>query len=572
VGLTIASGQPATAADVLAAVANAGTPIITNISALRALTASTTATSVFVSGYYTVADGGGGLFVRNTTDTSSTDNGGTRIIDAAGRRWFRVVLDTVSVLMFGAKGDGVADDAPAFRAAITANVAPVIVPGYGRIYLFNSTIASPYPYFLPAGVLISNINGFRLIGQGAPIIAMGNSAAGAEHFIINRCNDFYVSGLVHQGNRSNLASSVENPGYAVHSCQNFVFERLHFTGNWGGEGSMFCGDWLINGTWREINGDAVGIGFDMAFLQDCLFSDCHAKGADTNGASGTGSVGDRFWSCVYDLPGANDDGTGAAIGNTKRVTLENCSAKNFNIGAYITTGTNITLQGCRFFSNPGFGSSGGFGVVVSYAASGSFPSTGFPVQRVAILNCDLNGNGTVVAGAGILIDGSSITNSDVISDIRIQNSLIYTNNVYGVNVLGPTHISDVIIEDCLVTNNTSALSDSLLNSMVTAANPFGATLRNNPTINPLGAGITPSLPSGIGFQNSVVNVSPVPVTIIVPTQTSAYGVHVQAPNAGTLSALGTVPANSSPFTLRMMPGFAIWFDTAVPSGWTWFGD
>jgi hypothetical protein len=184
----------------------------------------------------------------------------------------------------------------------------------------------------------------------------------------------------------------------------------------------------------------------------------------------------------------------------------------------------------------------------------------------------LNGNGTVVAGAGILIDGSSITNSDVISDIRIQNSLIYTNNVYGVNVLGPTHISDVIIEDCLVTNNTSALSDSLLNSMVTAANPFGATLRNNPTINPLGAGITPSLPSGIGFQNSVVNVSPVPVTIIVPTQTSAYGVHVQAPNAGTLSALGTVPANSSPFTLRMMPGFAIWFDTAVPSGWTWFGD
>jgi hypothetical protein len=271
VGLTIASGQPATAADVLAAVANAGTPIITNISALRALTASTTATSVFVSGYYTVADGGGGLFVRNTTDTSSTDNGGTRIIDAAGRRWFRVVLDTVSVLMFGAKGDGVADDAPAFRAAITANVAPVIVPGYGRIYLFNSTIASPYPYFLPAGVLISNINGFRLIGQGAPIIAMGNSAAGAEHFIINRCNDFYVSGLVHQGNRSNLASSVENPGYAVHSCQNFVFERLHFTGNWGGEGSMFCGDWLINGTWREINGDAVGIGFDMAFLQDCLF-------------------------------------------------------------------------------------------------------------------------------------------------------------------------------------------------------------------------------------------------------------------------------------------------------------
>jgi hypothetical protein len=570
--LTIASGQQATAADVLAALANAGTPIITNIAALRTLTSSTTATSVFVSGYYAIADGGGGLFVRSSTDTTSTDNGGTRIVDAAGRRWFRVVLESVSVLMFGAKGDGVTDDAPAFRAAIAANVAPVIVPGYGRVYLFNSTVASPYPYFLPAGVLISNISGFRLIGQGAPIIAMGNSVSGAEHFIIDKCNDFYVSGLVHRGNRANLASSVENPGYAVHSSQNFVFERLHFTGNWGGEASMFCGDWLINGTWREINGDAVGIGFDMAFLQDCLFSNCHAVGADTNGASGTGSVGDRFWSCVYDLPGANDDGTGGAIINTKRVTVENCSCKNFNIGAYITTGTNIKLQDCRFANNPGAGSSGGYGVVITYLATGSFPSTGFPAQRVSIIDCDLNGNGTAIAGAGVLIDGSTITNSDIISDIQIEGSLLYNNNTYGINLQGPTHVTDVIIENCLITNNTTALSTSILNGMISSAKPFGATLRNNPTINPLGTSITPSLPAGTGSSNSVTNVSPVAATIIVPTQTSAYSVNVQAPNAGTLSALGTVPANAGPFTLRMMPGFAIWFGTAVPSGWTWFGD
>ena len=99
-----------------------GVNVVTNIASLRAATIATLPSQgAFVEGYFVGADGGEGMFWDDPTDTTSTDNGGTIIVDASGRRWYREsVRESLSVLWFGATGLGVNDDTFAIQAALNA--------------------------------------------------------------------------------------------------------------------------------------------------------------------------------------------------------------------------------------------------------------------------------------------------------------------------------------------------------------------------------------------------------------------------------------------------------------------
>jgi len=63
-----------------------------------------------------------GVFFCDTNDATTFDNGGTLIVDALGRRWKRLFSGAMNVLWFGAKGNGVNDDAAAINATITASL------------------------------------------------------------------------------------------------------------------------------------------------------------------------------------------------------------------------------------------------------------------------------------------------------------------------------------------------------------------------------------------------------------------------------------------------------------------
>ena len=91
---------------------------IRSVSALRAATSLATDQPLYLQGYYTPGDGGEGMFLCNSSDTTSDDKG-TIIPDGDGNRWYRQTDGRpYSVKWFGATGDGATNDRAAIQDAI----------------------------------------------------------------------------------------------------------------------------------------------------------------------------------------------------------------------------------------------------------------------------------------------------------------------------------------------------------------------------------------------------------------------------------------------------------------------
>lgn len=94
---------------------------------------------------YVTGAGIAGMFVRDDADTTSADNGGTVIVTAGGKRFKRVFDGAVDVRWFGAKGDGVADDTLAIRAACATGKWVFVPSGTYRVtdWLLHDSEALP---------------------------------------------------------------------------------------------------------------------------------------------------------------------------------------------------------------------------------------------------------------------------------------------------------------------------------------------------------------------------------------------------------------------------------------------
>lgn len=179
-GRALVTPDGSTQARSLASVAGDIPAAVPSLASLRSLARPTRAgATALVRGHAGDGDGGHDVFVWDA-DATAGDDGGTVLAHAGGGngRWKRLFRRGVDVRWFGARGDGVTDDAPALNAAAAAARAQ----GHGRLLL------GPGVFRIGEGVDCSNLVlegagrhktliDATAIATGAAIRAEGSAAA-----------------------------------------------------------------------------------------------------------------------------------------------------------------------------------------------------------------------------------------------------------------------------------------------------------------------------------------------------------------------------------------------------------
>ena len=228
------------------------TSILSVIALQAATSAQLSGPFVWVGGYYAPDDGGEGYFWLSA-DGSSADNGGTIIIDASGRRWYREQQGApVSVMWFGAKGDGTTDDAARIQSAISyvGSLGGGIVTLPAKDFSITATLAM-FP-----DVTLSGVSRGTVIKQGN-----GANLATLVSFNTHSAVNATLSGITFDGNNGNNTNS--DLTYMVISSQaTTVFSGCTFQ-NCPGHGVLIdgvgLGNKIINNIFNGVFGHAVQV-------------------------------------------------------------------------------------------------------------------------------------------------------------------------------------------------------------------------------------------------------------------------------------------------------------------------
>lgn len=141
--------------------------IASTVKELKKIVPKENSAIVMLEGYYSVNDGGGGMFYWDSSDESESNDGTVIAPDGFDQkvgRYKRIYEPQhINVKWFGAKGDGSSDDTRAIQAAIDALPAAggeVILPGGKYIITDTLNIGDG------DGSRSSTKNGIKLIGMG----------------------------------------------------------------------------------------------------------------------------------------------------------------------------------------------------------------------------------------------------------------------------------------------------------------------------------------------------------------------------------------------------------------------
>jgi hypothetical protein len=388
------------------------------------------------------------------------------------------IFGWVNVVQLGADPTGVADSAPAFRAACSVGNRVIVVPP--GTYLFASQVTSPYPsYELNPNVLCQNVNNLTITGYGATI-TYSNSANATGGIMFDIVNGLHVSGLTFVGNRTGLAAGAETVAMSLHSLQNFSFRDLSFPGNWGGLSAPFDGAWLADGVFDNLQMPKVGQCFDIGNTIRLQFSNIRATGADANGNSGTNQVGAKCFSFLQNTVVTGDNHTGLSIPANDYITVGPGNVvSNFNVGGAFFSGSHYSLHGNSWVNNVGntVGPNPGIGVWLTYGATGEFSSAGHPVHDFQIFGDRFVGNGNpTIGGAGMFIDASQITNADQIQHVSV-NATFSANSSDGLEALPLSnpgaHMQDIVVQP--LCDNTAPQTSCLGGAITTVLPPTSMT-------------------------------------------------------------------------------------------------
>jgi Pectate lyase superfamily protein len=131
--------------------------VLTSVASSLKSTPVSASSLVYVEGYYTAGDGGGGYFYAAPTAAPGTyvDNGGTVIVPSVGitdgsTAWLRIYSGLINILWFGAKGDGLTDNTTFIQNALNT----------------GKSLFVPQGNFIVLSTLTMNTFGQGIVGTG----------------------------------------------------------------------------------------------------------------------------------------------------------------------------------------------------------------------------------------------------------------------------------------------------------------------------------------------------------------------------------------------------------------------
>lgn len=292
-----------------------------------------------------------------------------------------------------------ADPGPAFRSmfAHASNKTLIIPPG---TYTFGSGTTGYIGATSPGGGLVSSlvfINGqsnFNVVAYGATIsqssslAITGNCNCG---IFMNNNNNFSWSGGTIVGVKSTVSGGpYTNAAFVNHNAVGFTFRDIHLTGNFGspyntGGGTGWAGDFDVNGTYQNIDADAVGLMFDFAFLSHVTIDNVRANGAGADGGSSSGDWGRALLSIEYDTASVGFNTTGITLTTSDNVTIENSRGGNFYYNFNLSDGTYFNAHDNYLYG--GNASTPGYGIYIAWGGTGTVP-TGWSFHNNTLSNFD----------------------------------------------------------------------------------------------------------------------------------------------------------------------------------------
>ena len=378
-----------------------------NIAALQANVQPTPC--IFVQGYRTTADGGGGLYEWNAADTATTDNGGTIIVDTAGHRYYLARNGRpVSPLDFGAKGDAVMSATGGISTTTLTDSNPSAV-------VFTAADVGKAIYIAGAGtaggIYSGSISGYVSAQVVTVTPAVSTAVTGASYVYgtddtaaiqaaVNNCTGPQAFGTINFPSRSFLiggGSTINVPGiqrwigtgsFGVQCGTQLV--RFAASGNTvtpaasSGNNAMRMTDIAFIGAGSGVPGTtAAGIGFTSAGTSDSLFEGCWFNGmangivlsggnvtvkrcifevlanGGVNGSSSTQTQnifeGNAFYSIGHSGIYLQDGGSGNSRNNIiSNCQFVNCGLTNRGAGALsLNSLKNTTVSNCAFYGSNG---------------------------------------------------------------------------------------------------------------------------------------------------------------------------------------------------------------------------
>lgn len=201
------------------------------------------AVMVFAKGCVTAGDGGGGLFYWDSSSNTGDDGGTIIVPSAGGGRWKRVFAGAISVMWFGAKGNGTAgagtsgDQSAILRALAAGIAASRPVTGAGRTYAVHGDVV------LPANAQLQDITLKQLSPGGNARRTLTSNHGNNIKLVrvkVNRNGDgtngddtFHAAGIYIIGGSRHHFEDVEvwgddkGTGFVVFEASNFDVVRLH---------------------------------------------------------------------------------------------------------------------------------------------------------------------------------------------------------------------------------------------------------------------------------------------------------------------------------------------------------